>query len=106
MPLKLRYDVFGAETLGDAKFSGKYEFPEAPGVRIDDLPARVVPFDRIGCGLKPGDWLHFYVHDIGRELRSNLSIDEGKTNSDPSHTNCWNCIQTILDKLARNDNCL
>ncbi len=63
MSLNLRYDVFGAETLGDAKFEGKYEFPEVPGVRIDALPTRIVPFDRIGSDLKPNDWLPFYVHD-------------------------------------------
>lgn len=63
MSLKLRYDVFGAEALGDATFVGKYEFPEIKGVSLDAIPQRVVPFDRIGSDLKPGDWLHGYVHD-------------------------------------------
>lgn len=63
MSLKLRYDVFGAETLGNAKFTGKYEFPEMPGVCLDALPDRILPFDRVGSDLRPGDWIHFYVHD-------------------------------------------
>ena len=51
MSLTLRYDVFGAEALGNARLEGKYEFPVTPGVRIDALPDRVVPFDRIGSDL-------------------------------------------------------
>ena len=60
--LKLRYDIFGADALGNAKFIGKYEFPFTPGSRISKLPDRIVPFDRIG-ELRKGDWLHSYVHD-------------------------------------------
>lgn len=60
--LKLRYDVFGADVLGNAKMEGKYEFPMTPGIRLDGMSARIVPFDRMG-ELKEGEWLLFYVHD-------------------------------------------
>ena len=60
--LKLRYDVFGAEVLGDVKLVGKYEFPKTEGVRLSSVPDRVVPFDRMNA-IRPGDWVHFYVHD-------------------------------------------
>lgn len=60
--LKLRYDVFGAEVLGDAKLVGKYEFPKTEGVRLLSVPDRVVSFDRMNA-IRPGDWVHFYVHD-------------------------------------------
>ena len=64
MALKLRYDVFGSEILGSARFAGKYEFPVTPGIRLDALPGRIVPFDRAASSLRPGDWLHGYVHDV------------------------------------------
>ena len=46
--LKLRYDVFGAEVLGDVKLVGKYEFPKtgfinrisAGYVKITAIPYR------------------------------------------------------------------
>ncbi len=63
MSLKLRYDIFGAEVLGDARFVGKYEFPATPAIRLDAIPGRFVPFDRVGTDLREGDWLHGYVHD-------------------------------------------
>ena len=43
MALKLRYDVFGSEILGTARFAGKYEFPVTPGIRLDVVPGRIVP---------------------------------------------------------------
>ena len=61
--LKLRYDLFGAEVLGEARFTGKYEFPVIPGIKLDAVPGRFVPFDRAGTDLREGDWLHGYVHD-------------------------------------------
>lgn len=63
MALKLRYDIFGAEALWNARFAGKYEFPATPGIKLDSVPARFVPFDRAGSDLHEGDWLHGYVHD-------------------------------------------
>ena len=63
MSLKLRYDLFGAEVLGEARFTGKYEFPVIPGIKLDAVPGRFVPFDRAGTDLREGDWLHGYVHD-------------------------------------------
>lgn len=60
--LKLRYDVFGAEVLGDAELVGKYEFPKTDGVRLASVPDSVVPFDRLN-EMRPGDWVHSYVHD-------------------------------------------
>lgn len=60
--LKLRYDLFGSEVLGDAQFDGKYEFPVSPGVRLKYLPSNIIPFDRLGT-IVDGEWVHFYVHD-------------------------------------------
>lgn len=60
--LKLRYDIFGANVLGDATFAGKYEFPCSPVIKVETVPASVLPFDRLSSA-KPGDWIHFYVHD-------------------------------------------
>lgn len=60
--LKLRYDVFGAEALGDAMMEGKYEFPITEGVRLCRPPEYYVPFDRMR-EIRKDSWVHFYVHD-------------------------------------------
>ncbi|MGN0845035.1 MAG: DUF4417 domain-containing protein [Kiritimatiellia bacterium] len=60
--LKLRYDIFGADAIGNAKLVGKYEFPHSPGVKLNEAPERIVPFDRMKS-IRLGDWVHFYVHD-------------------------------------------
>ncbi len=60
--LKLRYDIFGAEVLGDARLEGRYEFPITDGIRLSHAPSRTIPFDRMR-EVKAGDWVHFYVHD-------------------------------------------
>ena len=60
--LKHRYDVFDADLLHGAGFTGKFEFPAVGG--NDYRPGRTIPFDRLKQDNKEKDlWVHFYVHD-------------------------------------------
>ena len=62
MGLKQRYDVFDADLLHGAVFTGKYEFPVIGGNHC--RPRRTIPFDRLKQDNKEKDlWIHFYVHD-------------------------------------------
>lgn len=72
--LKMRYDIFGSEVLGEAELEGKYEFPITEGVRLFGVPDKVIPFDRMK-EVKRGDWVHFYVHD--KRFHRFLSRREG-----------------------------
>ena len=62
MGLKQRYDVFDADLLHGAEFTGNYEFPVIGGNHY--RPCRAIPFDRLKRDNKEKDlWVHFYVHD-------------------------------------------
>ena len=62
MGLKHRYDVFDADLLHGAGFTGKFEFPVVGGSHY--RPDRAIPFDRLKQNNKEKDlWIHFYVHD-------------------------------------------
>ena len=62
MGLKHRYDVFDADLLHGAEFTGKFEFPVVGGNH--ERPGRAIPFDRLKQNNKEKDlWIHFYVHD-------------------------------------------
>lgn len=62
--LKPRYDIFGAERLKGATFTGRFDFPFTPGTILQDDVLNGIPFDHIGDkDVPPGSVLHFYVHD-------------------------------------------
>ena len=59
-----RYDIFGAQRLQGATFTGHYDFPATPGVVLRDTIVHGVPFDHISDrDIPAGALLHFYVHD-------------------------------------------
>lgn len=59
-----RYDIFGAERLKDATFTGRFDFPLTPGTVLHESTLDGIPFDHISDRAIPGGAvLHFYVHD-------------------------------------------
>lgn len=62
MGLKHRYDVFDADLLHGAVFTGNFEFPVIGENHY--RPSRAIPFDRLKQNNKEKElWVHFYVHD-------------------------------------------
>lgn len=62
--MNLRYDVFNAERLQGATFTGDFEFPVIRGIKLDIIPNQIVSLDKLNKNNCKGSLVHEYVDDF------------------------------------------
>lgn len=62
--MNIRYDVFNAERLKGAEFTGIYQFPMLKGIKIDHIPETAIGLDKVNRKTAGDILFHHYVEDF------------------------------------------